>query len=189
MQPAKTVYFATMNVNKFHEAASALSVMKIKVLMLKKRKIEIQADKIEEVVKRSALWITEKDARPIIVEDAGFFIQAMGGFPGPYSSYVYEKIGLAGILGLLDHFTNRGAEFRSAVAFCNHGDLIRIFTSRVNGTVAYEERGTGGFGFDPIFIPHGENRTFAEMTIEEKNRISHRAKALEKFAKWYLRNC
>ena len=175
--------------NKFHEAKSALSDMKIRVLMLKKRKIEIQADKIEEVVKRSALWITEKDARPIIVEDAGFFIRAMDGFPGPYSSYVYRKIGLVGILKLLDHSTNRVAEFRSAVAFCNHGDLIRIFTSCVSGTVAYEERGTGGFGFDPIFISHGENRTFAEMTIEEKNRISHRAKALEKFAKWYLRNC
>jgi XTP/dITP diphosphohydrolase len=177
-----------MNVNKFHEAKSALSDMKIKVIMLKKRKIEIQSDKIEEVVKRSALWITERDARPIIVEDAGFFIHALGGFPGPYSSYVYRKIGLAGILELLDLSTNRGAEFRSAVAFCDCGDLIRMFTGSVNGTVTHEKRGTGGFGFDPIFIPRGEKRTFAEMSIEEKNHISHRAKALEKFAKWYLRD-
>jgi len=187
MPSARIVYFATTNRNKFHEAKSALSDMKIRVLMLKKKKIEIQADKIEEVVKRSALWIAEEDARPILVEDAGFFIQAMDGFPGPYSSYVYRKIGLCGILRLLDRFTNRAAEFRSAVAFCNHGDLIRIFMSCVSGTVASEERGTGGFGFDPIFIPLGENRTFAEMAVEEKNCISHRAKALAKFAKWYLR--
>jgi len=155
--------------------------------MLKEEKIEIQSQKIEEIAKSSALWIAKKYHKTVIVEDAGFFVKALKGFPGPYSSYVYEKIGSDGILKLLEGLSNRTAEFRSAIAYCRPNRYARSFISKVKGTVTYEKRGTGGFGFDPIFVPNRTDKTFAEMTTEEKNLYSHRAKALEKFAKWYCK--
>ncbi len=120
-------------------------------------------------------------------EDAGFFVEALNGFPGPYSSYVYEKIGSEGILKLLNGEDNRAAEFRSAVAYGEPQESIKIFMNKIRGTVTFEKKGTKGFGFDPIFIPNNETRTFAEMSIEEKSDRSHRAGALNKFATWYLR--
>jgi XTP/dITP diphosphohydrolase len=82
----------------------------------------------------------------------------------------------------------RDAYFSSVVAFCNPKESLepKIFQGKVEGTITYQERGKQGFGFDPIFQPYGRNdRTFAEMTTQEKNKHSHRAQALRKFAKWY----
>jgi XTP/dITP diphosphohydrolase len=187
MPSAEKLYFATTNKNKFAEAKDILSEFDIEIRILREKKIEIQSPNIEEIARKSASWITENQNKKIIVEDAGFFVESLKGFPGPYSSYVFEKIGMEGILKLLEGKDNRNAEFRSAVAFCKPGEDIKIFTNKIIGTVAFERKGTKGFGFDPIFIPSNLTRTFAEMSIEEKSNYSHRAGALKKFANWYLR--
>jgi XTP/dITP diphosphohydrolase len=120
------------------------------------------------------------------VEDAGLFIEALNGFPGPYSSYVYRSIETKGILKLMENVEKRDAHFQSVVAFSSPEESPRCFHGKANGKISMEVRGELGFGFDPIFEPSDDgNRTFAEMRMPEKNMRSHRAEALRKFAKWY----
>jgi XTP/dITP diphosphohydrolase len=124
---------------------------------------------------------------PIFVEDAGIFVKALNGFPGPYSSYVYRTLGTKGILKLMSNIKSRGAYFQAIIAFSNPEEQPTCFIGRVKGKISLKERGTSGFGYDPIFEPSkGDGRTFAEMSTEEKNRLSHRAEALRKFAEWYI---
>ncbi|MHA2407741.1 MAG: non-canonical purine NTP pyrophosphatase, partial [Candidatus Ranarchaeia archaeon] len=122
--------------------------------------------------------------RPIFVEDAGLFIDSLNGFPGPYSSYVLKTLGLNGILALMKNIEERRAEFRAVVAFIHPADReVEIFNGitkgRISGTIRGEQ-----WGYDPIFIPHGQTKTYAEMESSTKNKLSHRFQALNKFAKW-----
>jgi XTP/dITP diphosphohydrolase len=119
------------------------------------------------------------------VEDAGLFIEALNGFPGPFSSYVYKTIGTQGVLRLMRGIKNRNALFLSAVAFCKPKSDPQVFVGKVDGVITLKERGGYGFGFDPIFQPKGKKKTFAEMRRGEKNKFSHRAKALRNFAEWF----
>ncbi|MCQ5375520.1 MAG: non-canonical purine NTP pyrophosphatase, partial [Methanomassiliicoccales archaeon] len=99
------------------------------------------------------------------------------GFPGVYSSYVFKTLGCTGILKLMRDVEDREAYFQCCIGCIIDNKEIMV-SEKVYGRISTEERGEGGFGFDPIFIPEGEIRTFAEMSIEEKNRISHRGKAI-----------
>ncbi len=185
----KLIFFATGNLHKFSEARKILAEYEISVAMLKIKTLEIQADDIKEVAEASTLYIAREVNLPIIVEDAGLFVNALNGFPGPYSSYVYRKIGIEGILKLLEGVESRGAQFKSIVAFYDpNKKYLRCFEGIVEGVIARKPRGNSGFGFDPIFEPCERlGKTFGEMSLEEKNRFSHRAKALRKFAEWYKR--
>jgi XTP/dITP diphosphohydrolase len=121
----------------------------------------------------------------VVAEDAGLFVDALQGFPGPYSSDVYKRLGVKGVLKLMEGVRNRKASFRSAVAFCRPAGRPKCFLGTVVGTIGLRPRGSGGFGFDPIFIPaEGDGRTFAQMTVDEKNRMSHRARSFRKFSRW-----
>ena len=124
------------------------------------------------------------------MEDAGLFIEVLNGFPGPYSAYVFKTIGNKGVLQLMQNCENRKAEFQSVVAYyskelespiCFKGKTVGDLSRKVIvGELKY------GFGFDPIFKPKEKSRkTFGEMSVIEKNKYSHRAKALRKFAEWY----
>ncbi|MCK4812273.1 MAG: non-canonical purine NTP pyrophosphatase, partial [Methanosarcinales archaeon] len=111
------------------------------------------------------------------------------GFPGPYAAYVYDTIGNAGILTLMrDTGGNdeRRATFRSIIGYCKPGMTAITFEGTVTGRIAYEERGAGGFGYDPIFEIDGV--AFASMGDDAKNKVSHRAKSFEKFAEWFIRH-
>jgi XTP/dITP diphosphohydrolase len=126
---------------------------------------------------------------PVVVEDAGLFVEGLGGFPGPYAAYVYRTIGNAGLLKLLKDVGDRRARFVSVVAYFSGGaDKPVCFRGVVDGLILEEERkgrGEGGFGFDPVFKPDGCDVSFAEMSVDEKNRFSHRAEAFRKFGEWY----
>ena len=185
----KLIFFATGNLHKFNEARKILAEYDISVAMLKIKTLEIQSDDIEEIAKASVLNATREVNLPTIVEDAGLFIEALNGFPGPYSSYTYRTIGVHGILKLLKGVKNREAQFRSVVAFYDpSNESLKCFQGIVEGVIARKPKGCSGFGFDPIFEPKEYiGKTFGEMSIEEKNRFSHRAKALRKFAEWYKR--
>lgn len=145
------------------------------------RKIEVQADRLEEIV----LFAARSAGIPgSLVEDSGLFVRSLGGFPGPYSSYAMSTIGCSGLLRLMEGVEDRGAYFESAIAYTDAEGRIRVFTGRVYGMIAEEPAGGGGFGFDPIFIPAGYSRTFAEMDISEKSWISHRGLAASKLMRW-----
>jgi len=181
----RVAFFVTSNIHKFDEARRVLAEYKVATAMLRVEAVEIQDDSIEEVAKASAIDAVKKCGLPILVEDAGLFVEALRGFPGPYSSYVYRTVGTKGILELMGNVEKREAYFHSVVTFSSPDEPPRCFHGKVKGEIFREERGRSGFGFDPIFSPSGQNRTFAEMTTREKNRYSHRAQALRKFAEWY----
>ncbi len=182
----RLVYFATGNHHKFNEAKQVLAEFNIATAMLKIKVSEIQDDDIENIAKASAIEAAQRSGLPVIVEDAGLFIEALNGFPGSYSKYVYNTIGLAGALTLLANSQNRKACFKSVVAFSNPEGEVECFLGVVEGKITDEIRGTGGFGFDPVFEPKEKpGKTFSEMSVDEKNSISHRARALSDFAKWY----
>jgi XTP/dITP diphosphohydrolase len=155
--------------------------------MLKLETIEIQSDDLETIAKTRVSDAVKKCGLHVIVEDAGLFIKALKGFPGPYASYVYKTIGNEGLLKLMENKIMRNAYFESVVAFYGPKEKEPLcFRGRVDGRISLEVRGDGGFGFDPVFIPNeGDGRTFAEMKITEKNVLSHRARALNNFAQWY----
>jgi len=183
----RVAYFVTTNVYKFLEVRRVLSEYKIATAMLRVGAIEIQDDNAENIAKASAMDAVKNSGLPIFVEDAGIFIKALNGFPGPYSSYVYRTLGTKGLLKLMRNVKSRGAYFQAIIAFSNPEEQPTCFIGRVKGKISLKERGTSGFGYDPIFEPSkGDGRTFAEMSTEEKNRLSHRAEALRKFAEWYI---
>jgi len=174
---------ATGNRHKYREAYAILAELGIDLRHLEVKRVEIQADDLADIAEYSLEAIRD-DVRPIAVEDAGIFIDRYWGFPGPYSSYALRTIRLSGVLKLMAGVEKRGAIFQSVVAFGN-GEDTRLFRGVVRGRIANGIRGTGGFGYDPIFIPdEGDGRTFGEMTDEEKNAISHRARAFRSLGAW-----
>lgn len=184
---SQTVWFMTQNTGKFREASSILAPSQIRVRQLKRSKLEIQSDQLENIAKYALNVALEHHEGPIVVEDSGLFIDSLKGFPGPFSSYAVKTIGLKGILDLLEHREHRAAFFRSAVAYGSVDSQTRIFTGIVRGSISRRIQGSNGFGFDPIFVPAGSNQTFGQTPDSRKNRRSHRAKAFLKFATWYRR--
>jgi XTP/dITP diphosphohydrolase len=183
---AKVAYFVTSNVHKFLEAHNVLSEYKMATAKLRVEAVEIQDDSLENIAKYSAKDAVKNCGLPVFVEDAGLFIEALGGFPGPYSKYVYNTVGLEGVLKLMKDIENRSAYFLSVIAFASPDKQPVCFIGKVQGKLTSKEQGTSGFGYDPIFVPlEGDGRSFAEMTTTEKNQYSHRAEALRKFAQWY----
>jgi XTP/dITP diphosphohydrolase len=181
MSRENKIWLATGNRHKYREAREILAEYSIQLVHLIVERLEIQSDDPVEIVEYS-LQQLEDDGRTVAMEDAGLFIKHYGGFPGPYSSYALEKLDNPGILKLMEGVEDRRAHYQSAVAL-RRGDEIRIFRG---GTIAEGIRGTGGFGYDPIFVPdEGNSRTFAEMTEKEKNTISHRARAFRKLGEWF----
>jgi XTP/dITP diphosphohydrolase len=185
----RVVFFATNNINKFNEARSILTELDIVVGMLRVKAAEIQSDRLKKIAQTSARDAFRRCCLPVIVEDAGLFIDALRGFPGPYAAYAYKTIGNKGLLKLMENVEGRKAKFQSVIVYCDsYSGAPVCFEGEAAGKITNEERrgnGKSGFGFDPIFQPSGSEKTFAEMTIEEKNGFSHRAKAVRKFAEWY----
>ena len=173
------VTFASTNQNKYNEVKSILAPHNISVGFLQAGLVEIQSDSLEEITREKAKSAYEKAGRPVIVEDDGLFIDALGGFPGQYSSYVFKTIGNAGILKLLEGKA-RAAHFLSIIAYTD-GKNVELFEGRVEGSIA-EKATQGGWGYDPVFMPKGAKATFAELA--NKNDYSHRRKALDRFAAW-----
>ncbi len=177
---------ATSNEGKFREVSLVLHRFGINLDRLPGKGVEIQSDDIGEVAKFAATEAARAYRKPLIVEDTGLFINPLGGFPGSYTSFAFRSIGLEGVLKLLVGKEERRARFESAVAYCEPDGEPRLFRGSVRGRIAKGAFGREGFGFDPIFIPDGRRVTMAEMKIEEKCRVSHRAAATTRFGAWYV---
>ena len=175
------VLFVSSNKNKFYEAKNILSKNKINLGFFKSKLQEIQANSLKEIAAQKADEAYRRIHKPLIIEDAGLFIDSLNGFPGPFSSYVFKTIGNSGILHLVK--TNRKAKFQSVVAYCDNKYGVVLFDAKVDGKISKNSRGKG-WGYDPIFIPQGYNKTYAMLS--NKNEISHRYKALKKFANWFV---
>ncbi len=179
----------TSNKGKMEEFKSGLEPMGFKVTQLDVDCDEIQTDTLEEVVKSCVAQVELMGYNDFILDDSGLFLNNYGGFPGVYSAYALKTIGCKGILKLLDREPERSAHFECVIG-CSIQDVGRIFVKgSCSGWIDYTERGKAGFGFDPIFVPDGSSKSFGEMSMEEKNKLSHRGIAMKQLSeqlKWRL---
>jgi XTP/dITP diphosphohydrolase len=153
---------------------------------------EIQSADLGAIAAHGARAAYREVDAPVVVEDAGLFVDVFDGFPGPYSAYVEDTLGIERVWDLVEPEDDHRAAFRSVVAYCDGSDLeaptvregdlpVALFAGRIEGRIV-PPRGGGGFGYDPIFEVDG--RTFAERTPADKNELSHRGRALDAFATW-----
>jgi XTP/dITP diphosphohydrolase len=173
--------FVTGNQHKFKEAERILKEYNV---IIGRRDInceEIRNESCEEIALMCMRLLRRKMDKPFFVEDSGLFIKALDGFPGTFSSWVFKKIGNEGILRLLREEQIRDAYFLSAIAVWD-GRKEKVLTGRVDGYISRELRGKG-FGYDPIFIPAGSDKTFGEDE-KIKSLCSHRRNSLKKLAEW-----
>ena len=208
------LYYVTTNDGKLTEASEYLGESEIEGYGFDYT--EIQSDDLGAIAAHGAREAYRRLAEPVIVDDAGLFIDAFEGFPGPYSAYVEETIGIDRVYELAADLDDPSAAFRCVLAYCDgepfsaspdpvdrddrtaaaaHGPdaeesgettdplPVKLFDGSVQGTIV-PPRGDGGFGYDPIFEHDGV--TFAEMSAARKNALSHRGRALAKFAEWYV---
>ena len=180
------IAYVTNNPYKARESSSILRELGIEVEVVQVDIPEIQSDDVVEIAKFRAREAYRLLKRPVIVEDAGLFIDALNGFPGPYSSYAFKTIGINGILKLMRGEKRRAATFKSVVVF-HDGRRMRAFLGQVRGRISFEPKGSS-WGFDPIFEPKGlKGLTYAQLSPEVKNKVSHRRKALERLARYLIR--
>lgn len=175
----RRLYLVTGNKHKLHEINTLAKGSCIEFLQAPIEKLEVQSESLGEIALTAARHAFYQIRAPLVVDDSGLFIEPLMGFPGPYSSFVYKTIGIKGILRLLEGESNRRACFLTAAALIIP-PLEMVFYGKTCGRITTEPRGRGGFGFDPIFLPDGSSKTYAEMSTEEKNTVSHRARAFKK---------
>ncbi len=183
----KKIYFITSNKGKVLEAKEKFSSVGVRIEQKNLGYPEPQVDSLEEVALFGVKHIQNILSEPFILEDAGLFIDTLDGFPGVYSAYVFRTIGCKGILNLLRDVEKRDAVFKSVFAYSEPNKEPILFIGECSGSISKKENGNNGFGYDPIFIPSGEKRTFALMNANEKNRFSHRGKSLEKLLDFLAR--
>jgi XTP/dITP diphosphohydrolase len=170
------LYFVTSNENKIKEAQAILD---IPISIIKLDLPEIQSLDPEEIINHKAKIAYEKIKKPLLVEDVSFLVDSWGGFPGPFIKYLQKAGGNELFLRMMSNEKNRKASAIATIGLHTGTDII-LFSGRVDGQIVQSIRGVNGWGFDFIFQPDGEQRTFAQMSDEEKNKLSHRYRALAK---------
>ena len=173
----------TSNDGKFREISQQMREHGYEIDHVKTTYPEIQANTIDETIIPGLKWLMERYNRPMMIDDSGLFIDALKGFPGVYSSYVFKTVGCDGILKLMKDVDDRSARFECCIGFMIPGQEPSITKGVAKGSIAFEKAGTGGFGYDPVFIPEGYTKTYAQIEISEKNKISHRGLAISQFLK------
>lgn len=143
-----------------------------------------EEDTIEGNAEQKARFIYDRYMISCFADDTGLEIEALNGEPGVYSArYAGENCSFEDnmnkVLAAMDGIENRNARFRTVIALIENGKLT-TFQGEIQGIITREKHGLQGFGYDPVFLPGGYDRTFAEMDMAEKNRISHRALAVQK---------
>ncbi len=181
------IVFATHNPNKLKEV-QALMPTKIELLSLEDigcdEDIPETAETIDDNAILKANYVRDKYKMDCFADDTGLEVEALNGDPGVHSArYAGEgkdnEDNIKKLLERLEGKDSRVARFKTVIAL-NIGNRQLLFTGICKGVITREKRGSGGFGYDPVFIPKGSNKTFAEMAQEEKSAISHRGKALKK---------
>ena len=172
------IYFITGNKNKFAEAKAIIPDLKQLVIDLPEIQ-EIDAKKIIQAKLEEAL---KHKTGEFIVEDTSLYLDCLNGMPGPLIKWFLQTIGGRGIFELAKKYNNFGVSAKACIGYAKNKHDIRFFTGKIK-CVIVEPEALSSFGWDPIFKPDGYDKTFAEMGKNEKNKISHRRIAFEKFKK------
>ncbi len=176
----KTVHYVTGNRDKFREVQYILAEYDLVQVDLDID--EIQSFDIYEIARKKAQSAYCQVGKPVIVEDVGFYIDAIGGFPGPFIKFVEQTMGEAGTIELLGGRSNRLAHIKVVVVYYDGSEFITA-ESETKGNLTWEVREGEGFGFDHTFIPEWSDLTYSEMGLEKKSENSHRTRALNSLMK------
>jgi XTP/dITP diphosphohydrolase len=170
------VYLVTGNKNKLKEAEEILGIKLNNVNIDLDEIQELDSDKIAEHKAKHA-WIEVK--KPLVIWDQSLYISCLNDFPGPLIKWFWNSVTLKKICEIAKHFNDFGIYTKTTLTYYN-GKNMKHFYGTVKGNIPSEPRGKNGFAWDSIFIPEGHEKTFAEMTAEEKNNISmHKIALLE----------
>ena len=181
------IIFASNNKNKIREITHVLG-NSFTLLSLNDINMEEDIPENEPTLEGNAIYkaryIFGATGLNVFADDTGLEVESLNGLPGVHSArFAGEKkdsgANIDKLLALLGNSINRNARFRTVIALIIDG-IEYLFEGTVTGTIINEKRGTEGFGYDPVFVPEGKKLTFAEMELDEKNKISHRARAFEK---------
>ena len=175
------MYFITSNINKYNEAKEFIPELE----QLDMDLVEIQEVNPEEIIKYKLEEARKLKQGEFIVEDTSLYFEGLNGLPGPLIKWFLTALNQEKLAKLA---INSGSIKAKAVAMIGYSDKrgeIEFFKGEINGEIVLP-RGKNKFGWDPIFKPEGYNKTFAEMSTEEKNKISHRRKAFEELNKSLL---
>ena len=179
------ITFITTNKHKFKEARNILKDFPIELEQLDMDYEENHDKGIEEIARGAAKKLADKLDKPVALEDTGLFFEAYNNFPGALPKFVINSIGFKGIFKLLDG-ESREAYFKTVAAFCEPCSEPVLFEGIMKGEITkkiYNEN-KDEMPYDKIFIPEGKTETISEMTLEEKNSFSQRAKAFKKFGEY-----
>jgi XTP/dITP diphosphohydrolase len=183
----RKLVFATNNQYKFNEIKSIIHD-RINLISLKdlnfNEDIPEGHNSLEENSARKALFVYNKYKIDCFADDTGLEIEALKGEPGVYSArYAGNQCNFENninkVLQKMQGIINRRARFRTVISLIENGQII-YFKGSIKGKILHERKGDQGFGYDPIFQPDGYKQSFAEMTMQAKNKISHRSRAIEK---------
>jgi XTP/dITP diphosphohydrolase len=187
----RKIIFATNNAHKLSEVQAVLGDA-FELITLREcgitEDIPETAPTLEGNALQKARYVYEKTGADCFADDTGLEVDALGGAPGVHSArYATDGHDFAAnnrlLLKNLEGVENRSAHFRTVIALILDGEEY-LFEGRVEGVIATEESGCGGFGYDPLFVPSGEIITFAEMSAQAKNAISHRGRAVAELVKF-----
>lgn len=184
----KEILFITGNQSKLEEAINIAEKYSVKIIGKKMDLPEVMTMQEEEILIEKTKYAFEKLKKPLIIDDSGIYFKAYPNFPGVFSKFIIKLIGFDGISKLLTN-KSRKAYFKCVIAFMDKNlNKPLLFEGKCKGKIAerISKVFDPNFEFNSIFIPEGENKTFSEMTIERRKKISHRAQALEKFLNWYI---
>jgi XTP/dITP diphosphohydrolase len=179
-----SLVFVTRNKDKSQEMSALLG---ISIESVDLQLAEIQDIDVAKVANHKASLAYAQIKRPLFVDDTGIYIDAWGGFPGPFIAHIVHSGGPELLLSMMVGTADRKAKFVSAISY-HDGKNIHTFTGEVAGTIAREAMGRFGFGIDSIFVPDGHSGSYATMTNAEKNTVSHRSKAVVKLKKYLESN-
>jgi len=176
-----SIVFATGNQDKLDEARKILGV-DIEGTGLEIEEIQSLDPKKVATVKAQRYF--EELQKPIFVEDVALSFDSLNGLPGTYINDFLKVLDNKGLVDLLKERNNRGALAITTIVYKDGQNEDHVFQGEMKGTISEAVRGENGFGWDKIFIPDGDTKTLGEMSLDEKNKYSMRAKALKKFANW-----
>jgi len=174
------IFFVTGNKEKYREVKEILEGFEVEQIEVDLPELQGEPD---DIVKEKAKLAADKTGKTVFVEDTCLCFNALKGLPGPYIKAFVEKIGIPGLYELANKYEDRGAVAVASIGFCEAGKKPMVFQGKVKGLIV-PPKGSTRFQWDQIFMPEGYDKAFAEMRIEEKNKISHRRLAFEEFRKW-----
>ena len=164
----KKITYVTGNWAKIESARQILEPLGYIIDNVKMETPEIQADDVTDVAKYSAKWACEKLNKPILKNDSGLFVKSLKGFPGVYTHYADDTIGVDGLLKLMEDINDREAYFKESIAYCEPGCEPIVFEGITRGHIAREKSGTYGWSWDFVFITDGETKTLGCFPDDER---------------------